>query len=96
MMSYEECPEFQGPQSEGNLFGADYGQPGYPSIGRAPRQMPIEMMERERAQAAEAYERRLRVERAAFAISLSTLEGGKLADQIMEQIASAGEKAVKS
>jgi hypothetical protein len=94
MMSYEQCPEFAGPQSEGTLFGAQYGDPGYPTIGRPPRQMSIEQMERERAAAAAQFERRQRVEAAAISISASVLEGRKLADDILSEAAVAAARAV--
>ena len=89
-------PEAAGPQSEGELFGATYGSPGMPTIGRPPRQMPIEQMEKERAAAAEAFERRQRVEHAAIAISASVMEGKTLTDQILQEAAAAASRAVST
>lgn len=93
VLSYEEAPEFAGPQSEGNLFGADYGMPGYPSIGRPPTQLDPETMQRERDAAARAYERRCRIESLASTIAISALEAGKVADQIEREIAEAADRA---
>ncbi len=89
-------PEAAGPQSEGVLYGKNYGDPGMPTIGRIPDRMPPEMVARERAAAAEQYERRLRVERAAMAISISAMEGRTLADDIMREAAAAAVKAVST
>ncbi len=97
MLSWEECPEAAGPQVEsesGNLFGIDYGQPGQISIGRPPRQMSLEQMEKERAQAAAIYERRQRVEAAALSISVSVMEGKTLTEKILSEAAAAADKAV--
>ena len=94
MLSWEECPEAAGPQSEGAINGVQYGDPGYPSIGQAPRRLSIEQMERERAADAEKFERRMRIERAAISISASVLEGKTLTDQIMAEAAAAAMKAV--
>lgn len=92
MLSWEECPEAAGPQSEGVLYGKKYGDPGMPTIGKPPKIMSDEARDRERAAAAETYERRLRVERAALDISVNALEAGKLTDELM-QAASAAARA---
>ena len=47
-------PESMGPQVEGTLFGADYGSPGMPTIGRIEPPISPEMRDREREQAARA------------------------------------------
>jgi hypothetical protein len=94
MQDWTECPEAAGPQTEGVLYGANYGDPGMPTIGAIPPRQPREVRERERAAAAEAYERRLRVERAAIAISVSAMEGRALADDVLKEAALAAAKAV--
>ncbi len=62
-------------------------------MGQPPRIMSVEQRDKERAEADRKWEIRQRVERAAIAISASTLEGGKLADEILRQAAAAAEKA---
>jgi len=94
MQDWTECPEAQGPQSEGTLYGKRYGDPGMPRIGAIPRQMPREMMDAERDLAARKYEQRLRIEAAAISISVSAIEGRELADDVLTQAALAAEQAV--
>lgn len=94
MLSWEECPEAAGPQSEGVLYGKKYGDPGMPTIGQPPRRLTVEQMEHERAQAAAAFERRQRVEAAALSISASVMEGRALADDVIREAALAAAKAV--
>lgn len=93
MMSWEDCPEAAGPQSEGAINGVQYGDPGYPSIGRPPRRLSIEQTERERAEADRKWAIRQRVEAAATAISISVMEDKTLTDQILQEAAAAAEKA---
>ena len=66
MLSWDECPEAEGPQSEGILFGKNYGDPGMPTIGQPPRIMSVEQRDRERAEADRKFELRQRIERAAM------------------------------
>ena len=93
MMTFEQAPEFAGPQSEGVLFGADYGQPGYPSIGQPPRIMSVEAMEKERDQAARAYEMRTRIEQAALQAGASALEASAAYDRLVREAAEIAAKA---
>jgi hypothetical protein len=93
MKDWDEMPEAMGPQSEGVINNVQYGDPGYPSIGQAPRQLDWETVLKERDQAARAYELRQRVERAALAVSVSALEAAVLADKVMADAAGAGKKA---
>lgn len=93
MRDWDEQPEAMGPQSEGAVNGIEYGMPGYPSIGQPPRQLSPGQMERERAEAARKFEVRQRVERAAMLISVSALEGGKVADELLADAAEAARKA---
>ncbi len=90
MRDWDEQPEAMGPQSEGTLFGAKYGDPGYPTIGRPPRQMSIEQMEKERDAAARAWERRQQIERAAIAAGVDALQA---ADRIEREAAEIAAKA---
>jgi hypothetical protein len=90
---WDEQPEASGPSSEGELFGATYGSPGMPRIGQPPRQMSIEQRDRERAESERKFEVRQRVERAAMLISVSALEGGKVADELLQDAAEAARKA---
>jgi hypothetical protein len=94
MMDIDDCPEASGPSSEGELFGLTYGSPGMPTIGRPPRQMSAEQRDKERAQAAEQFERRQRIEAAAISISVSATEGKALADDVLKEAALAAAKAV--
>ncbi len=64
-----------------------------PTIGQAPRQLTIEQRDKERAEADRKWEIRQRVERAAMLISVSALEGGKVADELLAEAAEAGRKA---
>ncbi len=93
MRDWEDCPEASGPQSEGVLFGKQYGDPGMPTIGAIPRRLSVEQTERERAEAARKWEVRQRVERAAMLISVSALEGGQVADELLADAAEAARKA---
>ncbi len=93
MMSYEQCPEFAGPQSEGELFGQTYGSPGMPTIGQAPRIMSVEQRDKERDEASRRYEARLRVERAALAAGASALEAASASDRVLREAAEVAAKA---
>lgn len=94
MLSWDECPEAEGPQSEGILFGKNYGDPGMPTIGQPPRIMSVEQRDRERAEADRKFELRQRIEAAAMSISVSAIEGRTMTDQILAEAALAAERAV--
>lgn len=96
MKSWEEMPEASGPSSEGELYGLTYGSPGMPTIGRPPRQLSVQMMERERDLAERKWLTRLRIERAVSAIAISSLEVGATTDEILREITEAADRAVKS
>ena len=85
MQDWMDCPEAAGPQSEGTLFNAKYGDPGMPRIGAIPRIMSIEQMERERDADARRYEVRLAAERAALAAGQSALEAASTADRLIRE-----------
>lgn len=93
MKDWDEMPEAAGPQSEGAINNVQYGDPGYPSIGRPPARLTPEQMERERAEADRKWQVRQRVEAAATAISISAMEGRTMADQVLQEAAAAAEKA---
>jgi hypothetical protein len=93
MMSWEDCPEASGPQTEGAVNGVQYGDPGQISIGRPPLQLTPEQRDRERAAAAVLYERRQRVERAAMAAGMSALESAAAADRLQAEAASIADRA---
>jgi hypothetical protein len=92
MMDIDDCPEASGPSSEGTLFNAKYGDPGYPSIGAPPRIMSAEQRDRERDADARRYEVRVAAERAAIAAGQSALEAASTADRLIRE---AGEIAAK-
>lgn len=93
MQDWDECPEAMGPQSEGAINNVQYGDPGQVRIGPIPRQMPQDMMERERAAEEHRFEVRQRVERAAIAAGATALESGATADRILREAADAAQKA---
>jgi hypothetical protein len=96
MKDWNEVPEAVGPQSEGVLNNVQYGDPGYPSIGTIPPLMSPGMRDRERALAAEQYERRLVVERAALAAGVTALEAAATADRILREARETADKAASS
>jgi hypothetical protein len=93
MMDWMDQPEASGPQTEGELFGATYGSPGMPSIGAPPLQLTPEQRDRERNAAAAAFERRMRVERAAMAAGLSALESAAAADRLQAEAGEIADRA---
>ena len=93
MLSWEDCPEAAGPQSEGVLYGKQYGDPGMPTIGRPPKIMSDEMRDRERAEADRRYEMHQAVERAAISAGQAALEAAATADRILSEARTAGSKA---
>jgi hypothetical protein len=95
MMSWEDCPEAAGPQTEGVLYGATYGSPGMPTIGAPPRQLSPEMMQRERDLAERQWLVRQRIQAAASAIAIGALEAGKMTDEIIAEINEAADRAVR-
>jgi hypothetical protein len=85
MKDWHEMPEAMGPQSEGAINNVAYGDPGYPSIGQAPRIMSVEQMNRERDDASRRYEVRLAAERAALQAGQSALEAAATADRLIRE-----------
>jgi hypothetical protein len=96
MQDWYECPEASGPQTEGAINNVQYGDPGYPSIGRPPLQLTPEQMEKERAADARRHEARCRVERAALAAGLSALESAAAADRLQAEAGEIADKAARS
>ena len=96
MKDWSEMPESSGPSSEGTLFGQTYGSPGMPTIGRIEPPISPEMRDREREQAARAYEVRLAAERAALQAGMTAMEAAAAADRLLREADSAAAKAVRS
>ena len=87
----ERFPEASGPMTDVQATGTRL-----PVIGPVPRQLPWEMVLKERDQAARRYELRQQVERAALQAGLTALQAAEAADRLQREAASAADKAVKS
>jgi hypothetical protein len=94
MLQWDEVPEAQGAQSEGILYNAGYGAPGYPSIGAIPPVMDRELMWRERDAAERRGQLRKQVEEAVLAATASALRASQIADQALSDAVATARKAV--
>jgi len=85
MRDWWEQPEASGPSSESDMNSAQYGQPGFPSIGAIPPIMSPEQRDKERDADSRRYEVRLAAERAALQAGQSALEAAATADRLIRE-----------
>jgi len=96
MRDWWEQPEASGPMSESDMNQAQYGQPGFPTIGAIPPIMSPAQRDKERDADYRRYEVRLAAERAALQAGQSALEAAATADKLIREAQETARKVSSS